>query len=153
MDELDKKIVALLQGDLPLVQAPYAAVASELGIEEDELLERLRKLKNKGILRRVGAILYHRRACFWANAMVAWRVPEERVAEVGEIMAADPRASHVYRRPVYPDWPYNLFTMLHGRNRAEVETAVREMAERTGVGEYEILFSVREFKKTSMRYF
>ncbi len=153
LTDLDKKIITRLQDDLPLTLDPYGVLARELGVDEDDLLKILQQLKAKGILRRMGAILYHHSAGYEANGMVAWRVPQERVEEVGELMASFPQASHVYQRPVYPDWPYNLFTMLHGKNREEVEETTKEISTRTAIPDYTILYSLREFKKVSMRYF
>ncbi len=153
LTDLDKKIITRLQDDLPLTLDPYGVLARELGVDEDDLLNILQQLKAKGILRRMGAILYHHSAGYKANGMVAWRVPQERVEEVGELMASFPQASHVYQRPVYPDWPYNLFTMLHGKNREEVEETSKEISTRTAIPDYTILYSLREFKKVSMRYF
>ncbi len=153
LSELEKKIISHLQGDLPVSLQPYADVAKELALDEEVLLRKLRELKARGILRRVGALLHHREAGFSANGMCAWRVSKERCEEVGEIMASDPRASHVYLRPTYPDWPYNLFTMLHAKDREECEACARELSKRTGVIDYLMLYSVREFKKASMKYF
>jgi siroheme decarboxylase len=153
ISDVDKKIISFLQEDLPLQAAPYAELAGKLGISEDELLERLVAMKKEGILRRIGAVLYHNRAGFTANGMCAWQVPPEQVQEVGTVMAAFPQASHVYERPVYPDWPYNLFTMLHGQTKREVEETAAEISRRTGIQNYTILFSLREFKKASMRYY
>jgi DNA-binding Lrp family transcriptional regulator len=153
LTELDKKIIARLQGDLPLCPAPYAAVAAEVGITETELLQRIDTYLAVGILRRVGTILRHHLAGFTANAMCGWNVPLERVEEVGQLFASYPQASHVYQRPTYPDWPYNIFTMLHGRTDKELEQTAREMSQQSKVSDYALLHSTREFKKTSMNYF
>lgn len=153
MDSLSKKIVNALQGDIPLTREPYREMARNLGLSQQELLERLTKMKKNGQLKRVGAVLYHRRAGFVANAMVAWRVPEDRAEEVGQIMASFPEASHVYQRPAFPQWPYNLYTMIHGTSREECEHVVEKISLETGITEYEVLYSTREFKKTSMKYF
>jgi DNA-binding Lrp family transcriptional regulator len=153
LTDLDKKIIARLQGELPLTLTPYADLARELGMAEEALLARLGEFKAQGVLRRLGAVLYHYRTGYSANGMCAWRVPPDRVEEAGQIMASFPQASHVYQRPVYPDWPYNLFTMLHGRTREELENVAREIAALTGIADYTILYSTREFKKASMRYF
>lgn len=150
---MEKRIVSLLQGDLPLSSTPYSELADQLGIGESELLAILKGLKERGILRRVGAILYHGRVGYEANGMVAWKVPPERAEEFGRTAANFPQASHVYRRPAYPGWPYNLFTMLHGKTRSAVEETARQIAEQTGIRDYIILFSTREFKKSSPRYF
>ena len=150
---LEKSIISLLQGDLPLIPTPYADMASELGIGEELLLAKIKEFKEKGIVRRIGAILYHQRAGYNANSMCAWEVPPERVDEVGGIMATFPQASHVYQRPTSHDWPYNLFTMIHGRTRQECEAVSRDISRKTGIGNYILLYSTREFKKTSMEYF
>lgn len=150
---LEKRIISLLQGDIPLTPTPYTDMALMLGIEEELLLAKIKEFKEKGILRRIGAILYHQEAGYAANSMCAWKVPPERVSEVGEIMATFSQASHVYQRPTYDDWPYNLFTMIHGRTRDECEKVSREISLKTGIEDYILLDSKREFKKVSMEYF
>lgn len=150
---LDKSIISLLQGDIPLTPTPYAHMASELGIEEELLLTKIKEFKEKGILRRIGAILYHQQAGYTANSMCAWQVPTERIVEVGRIMAAFPQASHVYQRPTYDDWPYNIFTMIHGHSRDECVAVARDISRKTGIKHYILLHSLREFKKVSMEYF
>lgn len=153
VDPLTRKIVAALQGDIPLVQEPYRELAREIGISAEELLQRLQELKERGILKRVGAVLRHRQAGFVANAMVAWRVPEEKVDEAGREMASFQEASHVYQRPVYEGWPYNLYTMIHATSREECEEIIGRISSCIGINEYTVLYSTREFKKTSMNYF
>ncbi len=149
----EKKIISLLQRDIPLTPQPYADLASELELEEEFVLAKLKEFKERGILRRIGAVLYHQRAGYEANSMCAWQVPAVRVDEVGKIMATFPQASHVYERPTYDDWPYNLFTMIHGRNREECEAVASEISGKTGIDDYIFLYSTREFKKASMDYF
>lgn len=153
LTKLDKKIIARLQGDLPLCPAPYAAIAEEVGITEIELLQKIEAYLKSGVLRRMGTILRHHLAGFTANAICAWKVPREKMEEVGRVFASIPQASHVYQRPTYPDWPYNLFTMLHGRTDEELEMTAREMSASTGITDYALLHSTREFKKASMNYF
>lgn len=153
LTDLDKKIISRLQGDLPLQADPFDVVAKEIGITTDELLQKINQYVETGVARRMGTILRHHKAGYNANAMVGWRVPEEKVEEVGNIMAAFREASHVYLRPTYPDWPYNLFTMLHGKSMEELEQVSKAISERTGITDYRLLYSTREFKKTSMKYF
>jgi siroheme decarboxylase len=153
LNELDKRIIARLQGDIPLQPEPFVAVAAEIGIREEELLEKIDLYLEAGVLRRLGTILRHHKAGFHANAMCGWIVPEERVEEAGSVMATFKEASHVYLRPTYPDWPYNLFTMLHGKTNGDLEQTAEKIAEATGIREYKMLYSTREFKKTSMLYF
>ena len=153
LTELDKKIISHLQRDMPLEQRPYAAVAASVGIPEEELLQKIKGYLEDGTMRRLGTILRHHKAGFAANAMCGWNVPASQVEEVGAIMSSFAEASHVYQRPTYPDWPYNLFTMLHGRTREELERTAREISGRTGITDYKLLYSTKEFKKTSMSYF
>jgi DNA-binding Lrp family transcriptional regulator len=128
-------------------------MAEEVGITEIELLQKVEAYLEAGVLRRMGTILRHHQAGFTANAICAWIVPQEKMEEVGRVFASFPQASHVYQRLTYPDWPYNLFTMLHGRTDEELEMTAREMSARTGITDYALLHSAREFKKTSMNYF
>lgn len=153
LSDLDKKIIARLQGDMPVQAEPFAAIAAEVGITEDELLHKLDEYLQAGIMRRLGTILRHHKAGYHANAMCGWAVPEELVEAVGPVMAEFREASHVYLRPTYPDWPYNLFTMLHGKSADDLERVAKEISARTGIKEYRLLYSTREFKKTSMKYF
>lgn len=153
LNRKQKEIVRLLQGDIPLERRPFAQLAEQLSLDEEELLEELRHLQKEGYLRRVGAILYHRRAGFTHNAMVAWKVEEEKIEEVGKRMASSPHTTHVYQRVTHPEWPYNLYTMIHGGSREECQKIAAELSRDTGRDDYLLLFSTREFKKSSMRYF
>jgi DNA-binding Lrp family transcriptional regulator len=153
LNELDRRLINRLSGDLPSERRPFAALACELGVREREILERIRSYSENALLRRVAAIVAHQRAGFVANALVAWRVPEQKIAEVGETMAAFEEVSHCYERLSYPHWPYTIYTMIHGRNRDQCMEVVERIAARTGVDDYVVLFTVKEFKKQSMRYF
>ncbi|MCL4426201.1 MAG: Lrp/AsnC family transcriptional regulator [Firmicutes bacterium] len=150
---VDQRIIAALQGDLPVTAHPFAAAAREAGISEEELLDRLREFQKRGWLRRVAAILYHQRAGVTANAMAVWQVPEERVEEAGRRAAAFPQVSHCYERIPYPQWPYNLYAMIHGFSEAECRRTAEEISRAIGIEEPLLLFSQKEFKKTSMEYF
>ncbi len=149
----EKSIVRELQGDLPLVQRPFKPIADKLGIEEDDLLVKLREMDDQGIIRRFSAILRHRNVGFSANAMGAWRVPEDKAEEVGTKMAKFPQVSHCYQRPTFPTWPYSLFTMIHGKSAEDCEQVAKLISQETGIEDYRLLYSTREFKKVSMRYF
>ena len=153
IDDLDKKIIALIQGDLPLDPRPFAVMADQLGITEDEFMERVRSLKKQGVIRRFGATLYHQEAGFGANAMVAWLVPDEQVDEVGKVMADFREVTHCYQRRPQRDWKYNLYTMVHGDNEDACHQIAQRISQKTGMKEYALLFSRKEFKKTSMQYF
>ena len=151
--EAERRVLALVGSDLPAGPEPYKTVALEAGVTEDEVLALVARLKESGVIRRFGATLRHQKAGYGHNAMVAWRVPDERSEEVGRFMAARPEISHCYRRRTYPQWPYNLYTMIHGRNPDDCRRVVSEIIESTGVSDHAVLNSIRELKKTSMRYF
>ena len=153
IDDLDKRVIALIQEDLPLDPRPFAVMADRLGITEDAFMERVRSLKKKGVIRRFGATLYHQEAGFGANAMVAWLVPDAQVDEVGKMMADFREVTHCYQRRPQRDWKYNLYTMVHGDNEDACHQIAQRISQRTGMKEYALLFSQKEFKKTSMHYF
>jgi len=149
----DQLIIRELQEDVPAIPEPYAPMAARLGWTTAELFECARDLQRRGFLRRVAAIMYHRKAGFRSNAMGVWAVPEDRVAEIGPIMGSFAAVSHCYHRPVYPDWPYSIFTMVHGRSDEDCQAILRAISERTGISEYRELYSTREYKKVRLRFF
>ncbi|MBW2218360.1 MAG: Lrp/AsnC family transcriptional regulator [Deltaproteobacteria bacterium] len=151
--KLEKKIIASIQGDIPVTQRPYLEISKTLRIEEEELLDILQNLVNKGVIRRFGATLRHQRSGFKANAMAAWQVDEERINEVGEVMAGFKEVSHCYRRNPAEGWPYNLYTMIHALSEESCKEIALKMSEKTSVKNYSLLFSRQELKKTSMKYF
>ena len=153
MDELDKKIVRAMQEDFPLVREPYKEIAREIGISEELLLERLKAFRQDGRIRKMGAVLQHRTAGFAANVLCAWEVPAERMDEIAAAMSRHPAVSHCYDRNVEPGWPYNLYTMIHGHSRPECEAIAQELGDACGVFKRAMLYSVKEWKKTSMKYF
>ena len=150
---LDKKIIRIIQEDLPLVIEPYKQIALELGITEKELLNKIQDFSGKGIIRRFGTILNHRNVGFKANAMVVWKVPDERIKVVSQIMILFSHVSHCYQRPTFEGWPYNVFTMIHEETKQGCEKIVKEIANAINVNEYEMLYSTAELKKISMKYF
>jgi DNA-binding Lrp family transcriptional regulator len=152
-DELDISVIRALQGDMPVVAEPYAEAARELGLAQEGFLEHLSGMQERGLLRRVAAILYHRRAGFSANGMGVWQVPEEQILDVGRRMACVRGISHCYQRPTYEDWPYSVFTMAHGRSKQECDAVLDSIAERTGIHERATLYSSTEFKKIRLLYF
>ena len=152
-DELDMAVIRATQGDMPVVEEPYAQAAEKLGLPQDRLLDHLQGMQERRLLRRVAAILFHRRAGFSANGMGVWKVPEEQVAELGPQMAAFRGISHCYQRPTYADWPYSIFTMAHGRSKQECDAILDSIAEHTGFHERATLYSSTEFKKIRLLYF
>ncbi len=153
LTERDIAVIRELQEDVPAIPEPYAPMATRLGWSTAELFAAAQDLQQRGFLRRVAAIMYHRKAGFRSNAMGVWKVPPERTAEIGPKMAAFAAVSHCYERPVYPDWPYSIFTMIHGRSDEECTAILRAISEATGITEYRALYSTREYKKTRVRYF
>jgi len=153
LTDRDKMFVRVLQDDIPLIEEPFGDAAVRLGVGQEEVLSWLRLAQENGWMRRFAAVLRHRKAGFVANGMVCWRVPEDRIEQIGAAAAAFPEVSHCYQRPTYPDWPYNLFTMIHGKSKAECEEIARRISAATGARDYTILYSVREFKKERIRYF
>jgi DNA-binding Lrp family transcriptional regulator len=152
-DSLDTAIITAMQADLPLTEEPYRNIAQTLGISQEELLTRLQAYRDDGKIRKLGAVLRHRQVGFAANALCAWIIPLERLDEVGIRLAAEPYISHCYARETHPDWPYNLYTMLHAHSRAECEASAQNLSSLTGITDYILLYSHREWKKTSMCYF
>ncbi len=152
-DELDVAVIRALQGDMPIVPEPYAPAAAELGMPVEKLLAHLEGMRERRLLRRVAAILFHRRAGFSANGMGVWKVPEDEILETGKRMAAYRGISHCYERPTYPDWPYSVFTMAHGRSKEECDAILDAIAEETGIEERTTLYSSTEFKKIRLLYF
>jgi DNA-binding Lrp family transcriptional regulator len=153
-DELDKAVIRATQGDLPIVSEPYVDAARELGMPVDGLIAHLEGMVERGLLRRVAAILFHRRAGFSANGMGVWKVPEDQVLEAGRRMAAFRGISHCYERPTYADWPYQLFTMAHGRSKEECDAILDAVRDDVGcIEDRATLYSSTEFKKVRLLYF
>jgi siroheme decarboxylase len=151
--ELDVAVIRALQGDMPVIPEPYAPAAAAVGISQDELLAQLESMRERKALRRVAAILYHRRAGFSANGMGVWNVPEERIVEVAPLMASFRGISHCYQRPTYEDWHYSVFTMAHGRSKEECDAILDSIAEESGIEDRRTLYSSTEFKKIRLLYF
>ncbi len=150
---MKQKIIKELQGDLPLSPHPFREIAQRIGSTEDEVLALVSKYVKEGVIRRLGAMLAHQRLGFVANGMGVWRVPEEEVARVAEIMVSYPEVSHCYERPVSAAWPYNLYTMIHATSRKQCEQVAAGISQATGIKDFRLLFSTRELKKTSMVYY
>lgn len=149
----DKDFIRQLQKDLKIISEPFSEPASNLGISTNDLFKMAKAYQDAGVMRRFAAILRHREAGFVANGMVVWKVPEDKIDEVGYKLASFPQVSHCYRRPVYPDWEFNLFSMIHTRTFESAEKTASEMSSLIGITDYKILFSSREFKKVRVKYF
>ena len=153
LTELEKKIIASIQEDIPIISRPYLEISKKLQISEETLLRTLKDLCDRGVIRRFGATIRHQKSGFAANAMVAWIVDEKRIEKVGEKMSSFKEVSHCYRRNPTDEWPYNLYTMVHANNEDTCREIARTMSSETRVENYKLLFSQRELKKTSMKYF
>jgi siroheme decarboxylase len=153
LSERDIAVIRSTQGPMEAVAEPFAPAARDLGIPVRDLLDHLQDMRRRKALRRVAAILFHRRAGFSANGMGVWKVPEERILELGPRMAAYRGISHCYQRPTYADWPYSVFTMAHGRSKEECDAILDTIAAETGIEARRTLYSSTEFKKIRLLYF
>jgi DNA-binding Lrp family transcriptional regulator len=155
IDDFDVDVIRATQGPMAVRSDAYAPAAEKLGIPVDQLLEHLGAMVERRLLRRVAGILFHRRAGFSANGMGVWRVPEDRIMELGPRMAAVRGVSHCYRRPTYPDWPYSVFTMAHGRSKEECDAVLDGVASVCGLDgdDRSTLYSSTEYKKVRLHYF
>jgi DNA-binding Lrp family transcriptional regulator len=153
LSQLEIDAIRVVQEDLANVERPFAAYGEQLGIDEDAVLELLASFKERKLMRRFAAVMNHRSAGFKANAMGVWAVPDAELEEIGPRMAGFAAVSHCYRRPTYDDWPYSVFTMVHGRTARECEQTIEAIQADTGVDDYCLLWSVKEYKKVRVRYF
>ena len=145
--KIDKKIVFALSEPLALVPRPYAGIASRLGMDESELLATIRGYQKAGIIRRVGVVLGHFRAGYKCNALVAWKVAPKDLSAVGKLMADFPQVTHCYSRKVFAQWPFNLYTMIHAGDKTELQLVIKAMADKSGVKQYKVQSTLKEFKK------
>jgi DNA-binding Lrp family transcriptional regulator len=155
LSESDRRVIAAIQDGLPLVPRPYAVLAETLGTTEAEIMERLQRLQDEGMVKRMGVVVKHRALGYDANAMVVWDVPDSEIQRVGKLLAAQECITLCYQRPRrLPDWPYNLFCMIHGRERKAVLHRLKQIIDVNGLGDisHEVLFSLRSFKQRGARY-
>ena len=144
-----EKILEHIPADFPVTERPYKVMASGIGMDEEELIEKLEELKKSGIIRRIAAVLSHRKAAYEYNAMVVWQVEEGDIDSVGARLAAFDEVSHCYERDTGGYWPYNLYTMVHGKSVEECTKIIEKLSRAAGTGEYKVLLSKKEFKKSS----
>lgn len=155
LNELDYQLIAEIQGGLPLCSHPYAEVGSRIGLGEDQVLERIRLMQESGIIKRMGLVVRHHELGYRANAMVVWDIPDDQVDAAGEILGNQPCTTLCYQRPRrLPDWPYNLFTMIHGKERQPVLDYIEGLTHLPGMEKirYKVLFSGKRFKQRGARY-
>ncbi len=153
IDKTDIAIIKIIQESIPVSLTPFKDIAENLNITEDEVIARIREMKKNGVIRRFGAVLRHQKAGLTANGMIVWDVPDEKTEEIGKIFASFKEVSHCYERPRQKHWNYNIFTMVHGKNREECYKIAKKLSQAAGIEDYDILFSSKEFKKSSMKYF
>lgn len=152
--EKERKVLGIVQANLPDSLTPYADIAKEVGLSEQEVLALLERLKEDGTIRRFGASIKHQKTGYNSNAMVAWKIGEEEVDKAAEYAAKNSHISHCYYRPSSaPDWQYTFYTMIHGKTMQECYDVVEELRQNTCLDEYAILESIKELKKISMTYF
>ena len=151
-NEVEKGIIKLLQGDIPLKPRPYEDLAKLYAVSEDEIVDTIKQMHERKQIRRLGAVLYHRQVGYIYNAMVVWQVPEPDIDQAGETMAAFPEVSHCYWRETPEDFPYNLFTMIHSRSQENMEIIIQEIINQTGIKSHLTIKSIKELKKVSMKY-
>jgi len=150
--KLDQKIINLISQDIPLEKVPFKVLALKLGIGEQVLLTRIKAYKKKGLMRKFSASVNHKKIGFNSNAMVVWNIPDKLIASTGKLMASYPQISHCYQRIKAPGWDYNLYTMIHGRTKAECLVVVKDISKKTVCKDYRILFSSKEYKKTAVKF-
>ena len=153
MDELDLRLIAELQENLPLTVAPYRTLAERLGVSEETVIARLQALRAAGKLKRIGAVLRHQNSGYAANAMVVFKAPPDEMERLGKLLAESPLVSHCYERAPCAEWPYTLYAMMHGRNMETIEEFVSIFALEHGVERFDILRSEEELKKSSLSFF
>lgn len=153
LTEEEIQAVRCLQEDLPVTPTPFATLGAAWGFTPEQLFAHAARFRERQVMRRYAAVLHHRAAGFVVNGMAVWQVPLTRLEELGPVMGSFRGVSHCYQRPTYEDWPYTIFTMIHGRTGPEVKGVVEAIAEKTGIAAYEILWSVKEYKKVRVKYF
>jgi len=152
MDCVDKELLKMMQEGIPLVSRPFAEVAKRLGISEEEVLSRIRKLMENGVIRRFGASIRPERVGLVTSAMIVWKVPPSKVVEVGNKMAQFKEVTHCYERQAIPGkWEFNLYCVIHGHSKKDCEEIAKHISNSIGIKEYMLLFSEREFKNTSVK--
>jgi DNA-binding Lrp family transcriptional regulator len=150
--EQEKQLIRELQGDIPIVSMPFYEIGKRVGVSEGQVMDTIKRWKKEGLIRRFGSVLRHYKAGIATNAMIVWSVPNDRTMEVGPVMASFSQVSHCYERPVLPQWSYNIYTMVHAGSKEECQAIAEKIAEKTGIDDYQMLFSTKEYKKSSMQY-
>jgi DNA-binding Lrp family transcriptional regulator len=151
--EFEIEVIRELQEDMPLVPEPFLQMAERLGVTQQKIFDTADSFQQRGVMRRFSAVLHHRKAGFKSNAMVVWKVPSERAEEVGREMAKSRWVTHCYERPTFPEFPFSHYTMIHATTQDQCEEVAKDISKATGIDDYQLLYSTREYKKTRVRYF
>jgi DNA-binding Lrp family transcriptional regulator len=149
----EKMVIQVLQDGIPPAERPFQILAARACLPEEEFLACVKNLCKEGYIRRLGATLQHQISGYAANAMIAWHVDEEKIEKAGRIMTSFNNVTHCYQRRTIPGWPYNIYTMVHGKTDVKCHAVVREIAEKAGITDYQVLFSEKELKRSNIRYF
>ncbi len=152
LTKIQKEILQFLQGDLPLISAPYAHLAQRLDVDEDRVIKEIKELRSSGFIRRFGGILNHNKIGLRGNCMCVWKVPKKLINKIARVASRLPQVSHCYLRKAVKDWPYNFYTMVHGRSRTDCVRVIHRIAFESGASDYKMLFTLKQFKKKSPRY-
>jgi len=152
LSEIERRLLAEIQHGMPATPNPYEDVAAKIGADVNDVLAILNNWKNDGRMRRVGAIVNHFKVGLQAGAMVVWKVEQDRIEEVGKILASFPEVSHAYERPSNDQWPFNLYTMVHGQGADDVTDSIKKMSVKVGINNYKQLETIRELKKVPPTY-
>ena len=153
INKTDKIICRRLQENFPMIKQPYKKLSVELNIPEKKLIERISELKQMGIIRKFNAFLNHKKACYLCNVLAGWKVPEKRIKQTADICVKFKQVSHCYKRLTRPGWKYNLYTMVHGHDKNECEKVVKSIALKSKINDFKLLYSKKEYKKTSVACF
>ena len=153
ISKIEKELIKIVQEDIPQSLTPFKDIAEKLNISEKEVITILNNLKDRGMIRRFGAVLRHQKAGLRENGMIVWNIPDEKVEEIGKKFASFKEVTHCYERPRFQGWDYNVYTMVHGKTKEEIESFAKKLSEISGIDDYRILYSIKEFKKSSMKYF
>lgn len=151
--DYDPRFIHTVQGDLPLTSTPFKSAAEELGWSEEQVVSEIERYKEAGAIRRIAAVLRPKKAGWSANVLVAWAPPQDLIEQLGTAAAQKKSISHCYQRPVHPNWPFAVYTMIHGRSMDECEKEIKDLVSSTGIDSYRKLVTVREFKKIRVRYY
>jgi len=152
LSDIERRLLAEIQHGLPATATPYKDVAAKIGVDVEDVLEIVNNWKTDGRMRRIGAIVNHFKVGLQAGAMVVWQVEEDRVEEVGNVLASFPEVSHAYERPLNDQWPFNVYTMVHGQGPDDVRDTVAKMSSKVGINNYKLLETIRELKKVPPTY-